>query len=173
MAKAPLINPHAPIYSDEAHTRIQNARGERLDEHGKEIVSPLPMQPPLGYKRQDPLAIRIREMIIGEKLRQAAIDAGMETFEEADDFDVDDDFDPSTPYENDFDPPLKELKKELEEIANAKAPLEAKQEAARRAAAEHGTQLRSPETVSQPAQTSPGQIPGEPLKAPISTSQKK
>jgi len=36
--------------------------------------------------------------------------AGAETFEESEDFDVDDDIpDPTTPYEADFDPPISEL----------------------------------------------------------------
>lgn len=45
-------------------------------------------------------------MVVSEKLRMEALAAGQETFEEADDFDVDDDFDPTSPYEVNFDPPL-------------------------------------------------------------------
>lgn len=73
-------------------------------------VSPTPIAPPLGFVAHKPLALQIREMVLSEQLRLAAENAGMETFEEADDFDVDDDpADPTTPYENDFDPPIREL----------------------------------------------------------------
>lgn len=81
--------------------------GEILhNELGQEIPDPNPMQPPLGYKRADPIAVRIREMIIGHKLAEEAARAGKETFAEADDFAVGDDWDAekSSPYEANFDP---------------------------------------------------------------------
>lgn len=46
---------------------------------------------------------RIRELIRSERLRQEAEAAGHESFEEADDFDIGDDFDPSSPYEEAFE----------------------------------------------------------------------
>lgn len=53
-------------------------------------VDGIPMQPPIGYKREDPLHVKIRNMLLSEKLRQEASEGGFETPEEADDFDVDD-----------------------------------------------------------------------------------
>lgn len=97
-----------------------------LDELGREINDPTPMEPPLGYVRQPSLAEQIRDMVRGEKLRMEAEAAGMETFEESDDFDVGDDYDPHSPYENDFDPPLSELVKagkEVETSAKQKDPV--------------------------------------------------
>lgn len=92
-----------------------------IDEDGREVLDPTPMEPPLGWKRQPSLAEQIRDMVRSEQLRAAAEAQGMETFEEADDFEVDDDYDPSTPFENDFDPPIKEMIKDVErERANKK-----------------------------------------------------
>lgn len=75
-----------------------------LDQFGRETPDPVPMAPPLGYNRQPSLTEKIRAMVRSEHVRLAAMQAGMETFEEADDFEVGDDLDPSTPYEEVFDP---------------------------------------------------------------------
>lgn len=75
-----------------------------LDKEGREVPDPIPMAPPIGYKRQPSLTERIRDMVRSEHLRIAALEAGQETFEEADDFEVGDDFDPNSPYEEVFDP---------------------------------------------------------------------
>ncbi|UIB81459.1 hypothetical protein [Flyfo microvirus Tbat2_151] len=79
------------------------------------------MAPPVGYKRQPSLADQIREMVRSERLAMEAENAGYETFEEADDFDVGDDYDPQTPYENEFDTPLDELKRRRD-IAEEEKP---------------------------------------------------
>lgn len=66
---------------------------------GLEILDQRPMEVPLGYERPLTLQEEIRRMIAVETSR-AAEDAGLESFEEADDFDVpdgEDDF--VSPYE--------------------------------------------------------------------------
>lgn len=68
-----------------------------------EVPNPTPVAPPVGYKRQPSLTEQIRAMVRSEALRQAAEAEGVETFEEADDFEVDD-YDPTSPYEEVFDP---------------------------------------------------------------------
>lgn len=88
-------------------SKFDEETGEQLhDEHGREIPDPTPMQPPIGYNRQPSLAEQMRAMILSEQLAQEARAAGHETFEEADDFDVGDDFDAErhSPYEANFDP---------------------------------------------------------------------
>lgn len=75
-----------------------------LDEHGREIADPTPIAPPIGYNKQPSMMENIRNMIRSERLRQEVEAAGAETFEEADDFDVGEDFDPTSPYEENFDP---------------------------------------------------------------------
>lgn len=78
----------------------------RLDANGHEVVSSIPVEPPLGYKKQPTMIEHIRNLVRSEHLRHAAESAGQETFEEADDFEVGDDFDPNSPYEEVFDPPV-------------------------------------------------------------------
>lgn len=84
-----------------------------LNEEGAEVNDPTPVAPPVGYVRQPPLHEQIRDMVRSERMRQAAEEMGAETFEEADDFNVGDDYDPQTPYENDFDPDFTEIAREV------------------------------------------------------------
>lgn len=77
-----------------------------LDENGHEVPDPRPMQIPAGFKRPETLQEQVQRLIRGEMSRRAA-EQGMETFEESEDFDIDDDaMDPRTPYEAIFDPVL-------------------------------------------------------------------
>lgn len=66
---------------------------------GQEIPDPVPVAPPLGYVKQPSMVEHIRQMIRSEKLRLEAEQAGMESFEEADDFEVEDDPEAFSPYE--------------------------------------------------------------------------
>ena len=61
-----------------------------IGDDGKEYGDPVPVAPPVGLTRSPSLAEQIRSMVRRE-LSDAAHDQGMETFEESDDFDVDDD----------------------------------------------------------------------------------
>lgn len=113
MAKNPNpANPNAPVKGNELerHDIARSAAEGYLDERGREMPSPLPIAPPVGYKKSPSIAEQIRAMVISEKLKEEARAAGKETFEEADDFDVDDDFDPSSPYEANFDIPASQLR---------------------------------------------------------------
>lgn len=79
-------------------TPISNAY---QDAFGREILSSVPVEPPLGYVKRPSIADQIRDAI-----RQASIEAhaaGAETEEEANDFDVDEDMEPTSPWENDFE----------------------------------------------------------------------
>lgn len=79
-------------------------KGKPLTEGGAEVLDPVPLEPPLGYTRQEPLALQIRnQVILAKKLAEAEAE-GDDSFEDADDFEVGDDYDPSSPYETDFDP---------------------------------------------------------------------
>lgn len=82
--------------------REQSVQSRYLDDHGREKPNPTPVAPPVGYKKQKSMMEIIREQI-----RQASLEArdmGAETEEEANDFDVGEDFDPESPYEHDFEP---------------------------------------------------------------------
>lgn len=86
-----------------ARIASKNIKGRRYDEHGKFFPDPTPIAPPIGYKRSPSIAEQIRTMIRSEHLRVAAESAGAETFEEADDFNVADDYDPRSPWEEQFE----------------------------------------------------------------------
>lgn len=76
-----------------------------LDEKGHEVLSSRVMAPPVGFVKQPSMVDHIRAAVRSEMLRREVVAAGLETFEEADDFDIGDDpIDPSTPYEAVFDP---------------------------------------------------------------------
>lgn len=62
----------------------------RYDEEGRELPDDTPVEVPLKFRRAIPEHERIKEYVRTELSRQAA-EVGDETFEEANDFDVDDD----------------------------------------------------------------------------------
>lgn len=64
-----------------------------------------PMALPIGFERPESLDEKIMRMIRSRELAAAAEAAGSETLEEAEDFDVGDDYDPTSPYEMHFNPP--------------------------------------------------------------------
>lgn len=93
-----------------------------IDEHGNFVVDSTPMAPPIGYKKQPSMVEMVREMIRSERLKAEAEAAGHESFEDSEDFDIEDD--PEllrTPFENDFDPPLQELLRAGQEEVQKKA----------------------------------------------------
>lgn len=88
--------------------RIQNleaAIGFRLDEFGHEVPDPTPVSLPSGFRRPETLQEQVARLV-RSRLSQLAGEQGDDTFEESEDFEVDDDFDPNTPYEEFFDPAL-------------------------------------------------------------------
>lgn len=74
----------------------------KLNERGHEILDPNPVEIPVGFHQPPTLEARMRALIRTE-MSQLAAQKGEETFEEADDFDIGDDFDPTSPYEQHFD----------------------------------------------------------------------
>jgi len=76
----------------------------KLDSNGHEVLDPKPMALPVGYKTPEPIQSMIARLVRGELSRRASA-SGFETFEEAENFNVPDDMpDPTTPYEENFDP---------------------------------------------------------------------
>lgn len=80
--------------------------GNYLNPDGSENPDPVPMAPPVGYNKQPTLVERIREMVREAALAQQLAAQGVETFEEADDFDIPDDpyREPDSPWEGEFEP---------------------------------------------------------------------
>lgn len=75
-----------------------------LTPEGGERPDPVPIAPPVGYKRQPSLVDNIRAMIREHAVAVALAGQEAESFEEADDFDVQDDYDPHSPWEGEFEP---------------------------------------------------------------------
>lgn len=86
------------------------------DENGGEVLDPTPMQPPLGYKKTPSLAEQIQQQVRIALLKRLEDEQLEETEDEADDFEVGDDFEPLSQYENDHMPTLANLKKKAAEI---------------------------------------------------------
>lgn len=66
---------------------------------GNFYPDPTPVAPPVGYTPEISMFDRVRQMIRSDELKKAALSAGAETFEDADDFEIDDDVEPFSPYE--------------------------------------------------------------------------
>jgi hypothetical protein len=80
-----------------------------IDEKGREVLSRKKIEVPVDFKVPETLNETVRRMIQGE-LSNAADRHGMETFEESEDFDIEDPEmeDIDTPFEQFFDPVLNE-----------------------------------------------------------------
>lgn len=76
----------------------------KFDELGQELVDGRSMEPPVGYEPSKSIQEMIAEAVRGREIQRAMHEAGAETFEEADDFNVGDDFDPTSPHEAYFEP---------------------------------------------------------------------
>lgn len=101
------------------HQNISNKPvDDYFDEYGRELPDPIPAALPIGFKRQPTLQETIKRLVRSEISREAD-ENGQETFDEADDFEVDDDPLPNTPYEQDFDqeiaPPPSKVKQPFEQ----------------------------------------------------------
>lgn len=71
---------------------------------GVEYPDPTPVQIPVGFERPESIQETIRRLVRDPAMRADLENADAETFEEADDFDIPDDLEVHTPYEENFDP---------------------------------------------------------------------
>lgn len=88
--------------------RFDEETGEFIQvqtETGREVPDPTPVSLPVRARTPLPLAEQVARLVRSSEWN-AHLRGDVETFAEADDFDVDDDFDPATPYETEFDPVL-------------------------------------------------------------------
>lgn len=69
------------------------------NERNEEILDTTPVEMPIGYERPESLASMIARMINSTELQRAAQKQGLETFEESDDFEMDDDGELVSPYQ--------------------------------------------------------------------------
>jgi len=71
-----------------------------LDDNGHEVPDRTPRSIPVRFKRQTSLIEDVQRFVREELSRQADAQ-GVESFDEADDFDVGEDYEPRSPYELD------------------------------------------------------------------------
>lgn len=128
--------------------RVSNA-DRYLNKAGQEILDPRPAAPALGKKPEMHIRDYIRSLVMSEKLRQDLEAQGVETFEEANDFEVGEDYFPDSEYENDLEPSIAEL------IRTGNASLSAK------ARAEEVRKARLKDNADDPEET-----PHKPKKSP-------
>lgn len=101
MAKNPYRATEPSLPEGVSVTYEQSVQSQYLDANGHELPNPVPMQPPVGYVKRPSIAQQMREMI--QQVSYEAAMSGQETEEEANDFDVDEDFEPSSPWEDEFE----------------------------------------------------------------------
>jgi len=89
MALSPLRAFRRPKQMD-LEDYLKKLISKGLNKDGTPILDPTPLAPPIGYKKAPSMIDIVRDMVRGERLKQEALAAGFETFDEADDFDVDD-----------------------------------------------------------------------------------
>lgn len=110
---------------------VETTLSELLERREKDVakrrehLDPTPIAPPIGWQKPRHIIDDIREMVRGELSRRAA-DGGYDSFEEAEDFDVDDEYDPTTPWEQYFEPtPIGVLReRQAQEQAASNSPAE-------------------------------------------------
>lgn len=73
----------------ELHKELISLDHAYLDEKGREMCNPKPLVVHSGLKRQEPIRDQIKRVLRQELSRQAH-EQGFETFDEANDFDIDD-----------------------------------------------------------------------------------
>lgn len=111
---------------DKETGEFYHLKGKPLTPEGRETPDPTPMQPPLGYFKQPTMVDHIRNLIRSERLREAAEAGGAESFEEADDFNVGDDYDPHSGYETEFEPEIPQSAASADDESGAAAEPEPK-----------------------------------------------
>lgn len=75
------------------------------DDRGREIPDPQPLELPAGFKKPESLSEMVRRLT-RTIVSDLAEERGEESFEESEDFNVEDDEFPSSPYEEVYDPRL-------------------------------------------------------------------
>lgn len=145
-----VITPDGEVIAHEDVLFAYTREGRRVI--GKEYPNPVPLEAPLGFVPAEPLHLQIRRMVMRELSDQAAAE-GFETAEDADDFDVGDDYDPSSPFELDFEPT---------EPWPADPEIIAREQAAVAASASSGGEGGPSPPSESPPPAAPGAAPAKP-----------
>lgn len=87
---------------------------------GAELPDPRPVELPVGFERPESIQETIRRLITDPAMRAELQDKDLESFDDADDFEIEDDG-PISPHEDNFDP-LHLLAREQEVMSGAVKP---------------------------------------------------
>lgn len=115
----------------------------RHNKSGEEVLDPIPLQPPLGYKRTPTLSEQIAQQV--RQMKYEDLMDLEETDEEADDFEIGEDHEPLSKWENDHIPSIKVMKQKVAWLNN-----EIEQANRRAAIAAHETALKKPASIRNP-----------------------
>lgn len=121
MAKVSMPCPVVPMSEDDEMRAMVEAQHVNpfkvalLDPEGREIPDPVSLVQEVSWRDPPNIEATIQSFLAEQRIREALHEQGQETFEEADDFEVGDDFDPTSPYEGDFETPLADLAKAMQE----------------------------------------------------------
>lgn len=72
----------------------------RIDDKGREVLDTTPVTLPVRFRRGENISDQVQRLVAMELSKRAAAE-GYETFDEANDFDVGDDYDPRSEHEID------------------------------------------------------------------------
>lgn len=78
------------------------SKKSRLDAEGNETISTKKVEIPLGYKKPETLAQMIARFVHSDRIQRELAEAGVETFEESQDFGPDDEEGPMSPHEEQY-----------------------------------------------------------------------
>lgn len=93
---------------------------------GVEFPNPVPVEAPLGSEPHEPIWETIKRMVLdgARRAKEESEEEEYETEEEANDFDVGDDFDPASPWEEHHEPtdpwPMSSAARQLEQAIHEK-----------------------------------------------------
>ncbi len=123
---------------------------KQFDEEGREYMDGTPVAIPAKISQHDNEFDRLKRFMRSEQLARELDAQGFDTPDEADDFDVGDDFDPASPYEHDFDHMQLDLEDALDEPAE---PVRQADPAEQTAAEEKPLSERAAEGITPPTST--------------------
>lgn len=90
---------------------------------GREVLNPLPMAPPVGYRPEPTIQELVHQMILRHHAGLAE-DEEVDTIEDAEDFDIPDELEPMSMYEVEMVEEFPEVPPEKPEAAPPAPPLE-------------------------------------------------
>lgn len=75
---------------------------KKYNERGEEMMDPKPRAVPIGFEKPEPLEAMLARVLRNQRTIDALARAGKESFDEANDFEVGEDYDPKSPHEEHF-----------------------------------------------------------------------